>query len=154
MMQDPSQKHALYPPAPAGYGDPAQIQLGTPAEQRGNTNTGKAASKAGAYGGSELGSMLGGAVGPPIIGNVVGNIVGEKVGEKVIRDTGLDKFATEAGDKAAGVIGRERVDKVGEIALTAFGYSENEECVCCPCCPASQDWVCPTTRAVPPNNPT
>ena len=57
-------------------------------EQRGNTNTGKAASKAGAYGGSELGSMLGGAVGPPIIGNVIGNIVGEKVGEKAIKDTG------------------------------------------------------------------
>ena len=28
--------------------------------------------------------------------------------------------------------------QAGEITLTALGYSEHEECVCCPCLPASQ----------------
>ncbi len=36
------------------------------------------------------------------------------------------------------VIGRRNVDKIGEITLTALGYSKSEECVCCPCMPASQ----------------
>lgn len=142
------QKHVLYPSAPAGYGDPSQVQLGTPAETR-EGNTGKAVSKAGAYGGSELGSMVGGVVGPPIIGNVIGNIVGEKVGEKVIVDTGLGDLATKTGDELAKVIGRDGVEKVGEITLTALGYSESEECVCCPCLPASQGLVYLTTLVAP-----
>ena len=102
------------------------------------TNAGKATGKAGAYGGSELGSMLGGAVGPPVIGSVVGNLVGERVGEKAINKTGIDKKVSEAGDQLAGVIGKRNVDKVGDIALTSFGYSESEECLCCPCLTASQ----------------
>jgi len=106
--------------------------------QNSGSNVGKATSKAGAYGGSELGSMLGGAVGPPIIGNIIGNLVGEKVGEKAIRETGMDEAMGKAGDKLSGVIGRERVEKIPEITLTALGYSENEECVCCPCLTASQ----------------
>ena len=32
----------------------------------------------------------------------------------------------------------ERADKVGDVALTAMGYSESEKCICCPCMPASQ----------------
>jgi len=102
------------------------------------TNAGKATGKAGAYGGSELGSMLGGAVGPPIIGSVVGNLLGEKVGERAINETGIDKKVSEAGDQLAGLIGKRNVDKLGDIAMTSFGYGEREECVCCPCLPASQ----------------
>ena len=102
------------------------------------TNAAQATGKAGAYGGSELGSMLGGAVGPPIIGSVIGNLVGEKVGEEAINETGLDKKVSKAGDQLAGVIGKRNVDKLGDIALTSFGYGEREECVCCPCLPASQ----------------
>eukprot|EP00088_Acartia_fossae_P012643 TRINITY_DN1653_c0_g1_i4.p1 TRINITY_DN1653_c0_g1~~TRINITY_DN1653_c0_g1_i4.p1 ORF type:complete len:387 (-),score=68.67 TRINITY_DN1653_c0_g1_i4:867-2027(-) len=106
--------------------------------QPGGSNVSKATSKAGAYGGSELGSMLGGAVGPPVIGNIIGNLVGEKVGEKAVKETGLDGAMSKAGDKLSTVIGRERVEKIPEITLTALGYSENEECVCCPCLTASQ----------------
>jgi len=108
-----------------------------PSENR-NTNVGKATSKAGAYGGSELGSLLGGAVGPPVIGGIIGNLVGEKVGEKAIKETGLDDVASKTGDKLSKVVGRDNVEKMGEITLTAFGYSETEECVCCPCLTASQ----------------
>lgn len=138
-MQDPSQKHVLYPSAPAGYGDPAQMNLSTPGENRNpNTNAGKATSKAAAYGGSELGSIIGGAVGPPVIGGIIGNLVGEKVGESVINRTGINKFASRTGDKLSSVVGRDNVNKMGEITLTALGYSDTEECVCCPCLPASQ----------------
>jgi len=103
-----------------------------------STNAGKTASKSGAYGGAELGSMVGGAVGPPIIGGIVGTLVGEMVGEKAIQDMGLDRKVAGAGDSLAGVIGERNVNKVGDIVLTAFGYSDQEVCVCCPCLPASQ----------------
>ncbi|XP_023333132.1 uncharacterized protein LOC111704961 [Eurytemora carolleeae] len=136
-MQNPGEKHVLYPQAPAGYGDPSQVNLTNPGENR-PTNVGKATSKAGAYGGSELGSIVGGAVGPPVIGSIIGNLVGERVGEKAINETGLNKFATKTGDKLSGVIGRNNVEKMSEITLSALGYSETEECVCCPCLPASQ----------------
>jgi len=105
---------------------------------QGHTNVGKATGKAGAYGGSELGSLIGGKVGPPVIGSIVGNLVGEKVGEKAIHKTGIDEKVTEAGDKLAGVIGRRNVDKLGDMTMTAFGYSDSEVCICCPCLPASQ----------------
>ena len=36
------------------------------------------------------------------------------------------------------MIGKRNVDKIGDIALTATGFSEEEVCVCCPCLPASQ----------------
>ena len=103
-----------------------------------HTNVGKATGKAGAYGGSEVGSRIGGAVGPPIIGGIIGNLVGEKVGEKAIHKTGIDEKVTEAGDKLADVIGKRNVDKLGDIAMTSFGYSDSETCICCPCLPASQ----------------
>jgi len=103
-----------------------------------HTNVGKATGKAGAYGGSELGSRLGGAVGPPIIGGIIGNLVGEKVGEKAIHKTGIDEKVTEAGDKLAGVIGKRNVDKLGDVAMSSFGYSDSETCICCPCLTASQ----------------
>jgi len=103
------------------------------------TNANKAVTKGvGAYGGSEVGSLVGGLVGPPIIGNIVGNLVGEKVGESVIESTGIDKKVGKAGDALSDVIGKRNVDKIGDIALTATGYSEEEVCVCCPCLPASQ----------------
>lgn len=144
-MQEPpsrknttSHRHVLYPAAPAGYSDPTQTQLSSPAPENRSTNVGKATSKAGAYGGSELGSIVGGAVGPPVIGGIIGNLVGEKVGEKAIRETGLDEVAAKTGDKLSKVVGRDNVEKLGEITLTAFGYSDTEECVCCPCLPASQ----------------
>jgi hypothetical protein len=44
----------------------------------------------------------------------------------------------QLGDDMSRVIGRRNVDKIGEITLTALGYSKSEECVCCPCMPASQ----------------
>ena len=103
-----------------------------------HTNVGKATGKAGAYGGSELGSIVGGAVGPPIIGSIVGNLVGEKVGEKAIHKTGIDEKVSETGDKLAGIIGKRNVDKLGDVALQSLGYGEREECLCCPCLPASQ----------------
>ena len=52
--------------------------------------------------------------------------------------TGIDEKVTEAGDKLAGVIGKRNVDKLGDIAMTSFGYSDSETCLCCPCLPASQ----------------
>jgi len=137
------QPHPLYPSAPQGYSHPSQINVATPSmapahTAQHHTNVGKATGKAGAYGGSELGSLIGGKVGPPIIGGIVGNIVGEKYGEKAIHKTGLDDKVTEAGDKLAGVIGRRNVDKLGDMTMTAFGYSDSEVCICCPCLPASQ----------------
>ncbi len=99
---------------------------------------GRAASKAGAYGGAEVGGMLGRMVGPPVVGPIVGNLVGEKAGERAARETGLDRAAAQVNKDLASVVGRRRADKVGEIALTALGYSESEKCVCCPCLPASQ----------------
>lgn len=103
----------------------------------GTTNTSKAATGGAKYGGGEAGSALGGLC-CPVIGSIIGNCVGEKVGEKVMVETGLDKKVTEGSEKLAGVIGRRNVDKAGDIAMTAFGYSETETCVCCPCLPASQ----------------
>lgn len=103
-----------------------------------NSAGGRVATKAGAYGGSEVGSIIGGMVGPPIIGNVIGNLVGERVGEKTTKEMGLDRAAGQLGDDMSKVIGRRNVDKIGEITLTALGYSKSEECVCCPCLPASQ----------------
>lgn len=139
-QQSIPQPHPLYPPAPQGYSHPSQINVATPSMQaaQGHTNVGKATGKAGAYGGSEIGSMIGGKVGPPIIGSIVGNLVGEKYGEKAIHKTGIDDKVTEAGDKLAGVIGRRNVDKLGDMTMTALGYSDSEVCVCCPCLPASQ----------------
>jgi len=132
--------HPLYPSPPEGYTHPSKINVATPSmdSAQGHTNVGKATGKAGAYGGSELGSLIGGKVGPPVIGSIVGNLVGEKVGEKAIHKTGIDEKVTEAGDKLAGVIGRRNVDKLGDMTMTAFGYSDSEVCVCCPCLPASQ----------------
>ena len=98
----------------------------------------KAATKATAYGGSEVGALLGGAVGPPVIGGMVGNVVGEKMGEKYANKLGLDEAAGRVRDDLAKVAGKSNVDKLGEITLTALGYSTEEECVCLPCCPASQ----------------
>lgn len=121
---------------PQGYTHPSQVNLGQPAAP--STNVGEGTRKAGAYGGSELGSRLGGAVGPPIIGGIVGNLVGERLGEKVLVDTGVDKKVTEAGDKLAGVIGRRQVNKLGDMSMTAFGYGDQETCICCPCLTASQ----------------
>ena len=34
--------------------------------------------------------------------------------------------------------GRRNVNKLGDMTMTAFGYSDQEVCVCCPCLPASQ----------------
>ena len=44
----------------------------------------------------------------------------------------------KAGDKLAGVIGERNVNKLGDMTMTAFGYSDQEVCICCPCLPASQ----------------
>lgn len=99
---------------------------------------GRAATKATAYGGSEAGAILGGAVGPPIIGGIIGGVVGEKVGEKSAGRFGVDETAKKVSDDLAKVVGQRNVDKLGEITLTALGYSSEEECVCCPCMPASQ----------------
>ena len=52
--------------------------------------------------------------------------------------TGIDEKVTEAGDQLAGVIGKRNVDKLGDIVMTSFGYSDSETCLCCPCLPASQ----------------
>ncbi len=104
-----------------------------------HVGTGKhAATKAGAYGGAEAGGMIGGIVGPPIVGNIVGGLVGERVGEAVAKETGAADAAGWANRKMADIFGQRRADKVGEMALTAFGYSESEHCICCPCMPASQ----------------
>ena len=45
-----------------------------------------------------------------------------------------------ARDKLGEQIGTENVDKMGEIALVALGYAEDETCLCCPCMPRSQVW--------------
>lgn len=128
------QSQESHPPPPT---QPASdLSASQPAQ--GHTNVGKATGKAGAYGGSELGSLIGGKVGPPVIGSIVGNLVGEKVGEKAIQKTGIGDKVTDAGDKLAGVIGRRNVDKLGDMTMTAFGYSDSEVCICCPCLPASQ----------------
>lgn len=55
-----------------------------------------------------------------------------------LKRTGIDDKVTEAGDQLAGVIGKRNVDKLGDIVMTSFGYSESETCLCCPCLPASQ----------------
>ena len=107
-------------------------------KDKGYTNTGQATRKAGAYGCSELGSQLGGVVGPPIIGGMVGSLVGEMVGQKTMDQTGVSDLVGRAGDKLAPVIGRRTVNKLGDMTMTAFGYSDSEVCVCCPCLPASQ----------------
>ena len=60
------------------------------------------------------------------------------MGEKAIHKTGIDEKVTEAGDRLADVIGKRNVDKLGDIAMTSFGYSDSETCICCPCLPASQ----------------
>uniref|UniRef100_A0A0K2TH08 Uncharacterized protein n=1 Tax=Lepeophtheirus salmonis TaxID=72036 RepID=A0A0K2TH08_LEPSM len=135
------QQTNLYPNIEASSRDRPQDPSSHP--NASDTTSGKAASKAGAYGGSEAGSMLGNMVGPPIIGGVIGNLIGERVGEKITKETGLDDAAGRIGQKVGGVIGQRNADKAGEIALSAFGYSEREECVCCPCLPASQTmlWV-------------
>ena len=140
-MQSPGEKNVLYPLPPRQYGDPSQVNLTNPGENRPTIVgkvMGKAMSKAGATGGSELGSIVGGAVGPPIIGSIIGNLVGEKIGEKAINETGLNKFATRTGDKLSDVIGRNNVEKMHEITLGVLGFGETEECVCCPCLSASQ----------------
>ena len=41
-------------------------------------------------------------------------------------------------DNLGNVIGERNVDKAGEIALTAFGYGDDQFCVCFPCMPSSQ----------------
>ena len=104
----------------------------------GYTNAGQATGKAGAYGCSELGSQLGGVVGPPVIGGLVGSFVGEMVGQKTMDQTGVSDMVGKVGDKLVPVIGRRNVNKLGDMTMTAFGYSDSEVCVCCPCLPASQ----------------
>ena len=119
-MQSPGEEHVLYPLPPRQYGDPSQVNLTNPGENRPTIVgkvMGKAMSQAGATGGSELGSIVGGAVGPPIIGSIIGNLVGEKIGEKAIKETGLSKFATRTGDKLSDVIGRDNVEKMHQITL-------------------------------------
>ena len=81
---------------------------------------------------------MSGAVGPPVIGGIIGTVVGEKVGEKAAGKFGLAETAGNVSDDLAKVVGKRNVDKMGEITLTALGYSSEEECVCCPCMPASQ----------------
>ena len=101
-------------------------------------NTGQASGKAGAYAGSEIGSQIGGLVGPPVIGSMVGTLVGEMVGDTTMDKTGLNKIFSKAGDKLVPVVGKRNVNKIGDITMTALGYSESEVCVCCPFLPASQ----------------
>ena len=107
-------------------------------QQAGRGAAKRAATKASAYGGSEAGALIGHAVGPPVIGGIVGNLVGEKLGEKAATKTGIEGAVGRASDDLAKVVGQKNVDKMGEITLTALGYSSEEECVCCPCLPASQ----------------
>ena len=47
-------------------------------------------------------------------------------------------FYSQLSDDIAAMVGKDRADKMGEIAMTALGYSESEKCICCPCMPASQ----------------
>ena len=122
------------------YHQPPQQPLQQPAQQQPPRHdaAGRAATKATAYGGSEAGAILGGAVGPPVIGGIIGTVVGEKVGEKAAGKFGINDTAGKVSDDLAKVVGKRNVDKMGEITLTALGYSAEEECVCCPCMPASQ----------------
>ena len=69
---------------------------------------------------------------------MVGGIVGEKLGEKGATKFGIDEAAGKMSNDLAKVVGQRNVDKMGEIAQTALGYSAEEECVCCLCMPASQ----------------
>lgn len=129
------------PPTGAGQFQPGYQVVNTHPQTSlgpGESAASKAATKGTAYGGSEVGSLLGGAVGPPIIGNVVGGIVGEKLGEKGATKFGIDEAAGKMSNDLAKVVGQRNVDKMGEIAQTALGYSAEEECVCCSCMPASQ----------------
>lgn len=109
-----------------------------PMNRPGEAAASRAATKASAYGGSEVGAIVGGAVGPPIVGGIVGNIVGEKLGEKSAVKLGINDAAQGISNDLAKVVGQRNVDKMGQITLTALGYSNEEECVCCPCLPASQ----------------
>jgi len=111
---------------------------GSVPQAAGEAAASRAATKATAYGSSEVGAMLGGAVGPPIVGGIVGGIVGERLGEKGSTRFGITETAGQVSNDLAKVVGQKNVDKMGEITLTALGYSEEEECVCCPCLPASQ----------------
>ncbi len=60
------------------------------------------------------------------------------MGEKSATKFGINEAAENLSDDLAKVVGRRNVDKMGEITLTALGYSQEEECICCPCLPASQ----------------
>lgn len=115
-----------------------QVPVNAPHGGAGRGAAAKATTKASAYGGSELGSIIGNSVGPPIIGGIIGNVVGERVGEKAAVKTGINDAAGRISDDLAQVVGQRNVDKMGEITLTALGYSGEEECVCCTCLPASQ----------------
>ena len=94
-----------------------------PPAPAGEAAASRAATKATAYGGSEVGAILGGAVGPPIVGGIVGGIVGEKVGEKSSSKFGINQKAGQISNDLAKVVGQRNVDKMGEITLTALGYS-------------------------------
>ena len=64
--------------------------------------------------------------------------MGERLGEKGMENSGLGAKVGRARDKLGDQIGHDNVDKMGEIALVALGYSEDETCICCPCMPKSQ----------------
>lgn len=132
----PQQPHQYYPNVQGG--PTTNLMANDASQHAGRGAATRAATKASAYGGSEVGALIGGAVGPPIIGGIVGNLVGEKMGEKAAKDTGIDNAAGRMSDDLAKVVGQRNVDKMGEITMTALGYSNEEECVCCPCLPASQ----------------
>ena len=64
----------------------------------------------------------------------------------ICRESAADKYgisdnAAKVSDNLAKVVGQRNVDKLGEITQTALGYSKEEECVCCPCLPASQTLI-------------
>jgi len=126
------------PPQQNLVAQPSGVIPNDPSPNAGRGAASRAATKASAYGGSEVGALIGGAVGPPVIGGIVGNIVGEKMGEKAAGKTGISRAAGQMSDDLAQVVGQRNVDKMGEITMTALGYSNEEECVCCPCLPASQ----------------
>ena len=77
-------------------------------------------------------------MGPPVIGSMIGTLVGEMVGDTTMDTKGLNNVFSKAGDKLAPVVGKSNVNKIGDITMTALGYSESEVCVCCPFLPASQ----------------
>lgn len=99
--------------------------------------TSKATAKAGAYGGAELGSAVGNSI-CCCCGGIIGNCIGEKYGERAVNRSGLQERAGKIRNKVGNVIGEENVDKAGEIALTAFGYGDDQFCACFPCMPSSQ----------------